>query len=70
MGTVQHIILSHSGSSTVPQLSHVPQARAPYVQELSLHVTEGWEASASETLNSLLLACADIHTLHISSIGG
>ena len=51
-------------------MAHIMQARAPYVQELTLHMTEGWEARAAGTLNDILLSCANIHTLHITNLGG
>ena len=34
------------------------QARAPYVHELTLRVTDGWELLAGVTLERLLRACS------------
>ena len=50
--------------------TQIMQARAPYVQELTLHMTEGSEAKAAGTLNDILLSCANIHTLRITNLGG
>ena len=46
------------------------QARAPYVHELTLRVTDGWEPLAGATLEGLLRACSGMHALHIHHLGG
>lgn len=51
-------------------MSHLLQARAPYVRELSLRMTEGWETTAAETLDGILRACADLQSIHIRAMGG
>ncbi len=52
------------------ELPHMLQARAPYVHELTLRVTDGWEPLAGVTLNKLLQACSGMQTLHIHHLGG
>ncbi|CAL5218847.1 g578 [Coccomyxa viridis] len=46
------------------------QARAPYVHELTLRVTDGWELLAGVTLERLLRACSGTQTLYIHHLGG
>jgi hypothetical protein len=45
------------------------QPRAPYVRDLRVHLMEGWECFAKETMTSALNACWAITRLEMSVVG-
>ncbi len=47
----------------------VVQPRAPFVRDLSVHLMEGWEALAKDTMTSALSACWAIQRLDLSVVG-